>query len=296
MNRGPGIGVLTTDVALTVRSCTAWLARLTGATPAAACGRLLTDVAPVLARDEARGALGAALRHGTTSTLALAWPLPAAAHADNGDGHAVPLHARVGPLRSEGQITGVILTVSAADTEAADARPLDGFRGAHWLARRETVRSLRAARDAALVAEVLELLREEHRDLDVAASAVTLLEATDVDVVDPLVDLLSEADADLRVQAALLLGHRSSARAVRALLAVLDDADANVRFQAIESLGRLQAPEAVERLTAIAEAGFLPRLSRAVRAGAHRRSAPGTAARPAPRRADAERGGGGSAG
>jgi len=66
-------------------------------------------------------------------------------------------------------------------------------------------------------------------------------------------ELLESDDADLRVQAALALGHRRDARATAALLRALTDADDNVRFQAIESLGRLRAPEAAERLTAIAE-------------------------------------------
>ena len=265
MTRVPGIGVLTTDVGLTVRSWNAWLVRLTGVAPAAACGRLLTDVVPDLARHDAL--MRAALLDGVTSAL------PSvrlrARRDDAADGS--PVQVRVGPLRSDGHITGVLLTLGGDPADGADGHPLAGLRGERWSTRRQAVKSVGPVHDAALVAEVLRLLRDEHADLDVATSALAVLADTDVDVVDALVEALRATDAEFRVYAALLLGHRGGPRAVDALLSALDDPEANVRFHAIESLGRLEAREGAERLLAIAETAdfFLafPALSALARLG-----------------------------
>ncbi len=71
----------------------------------------------------------------------------------------------------------------------------------------------------------------------------------------PLVELLQDADPDLRIQAALALGEQQDPAAVEPLVRALDDPDANVRFHAIEALGRLRASDAVDALAAIVEGG-----------------------------------------
>lgn len=272
MTLPPGVGVLTTDADLVVRSWSAWLARVTGVPAVAACGRPLTELSPDLSRNGASALVRAALTEGATGTLP-AWPL-LAARGDGGDGTGddTVLHALVGPLRANGHITGVIVTVNAGTVAPGPGRnPVEGLRAERWQARRAAVTSFGRSRDAGLVSEVLRLLREEHRDLDVATSALALLASADVDVVEPLIELLGATQPDLRVQATLLLGDRRDTRAVSALLGALDDSDPNVRFQAIESLGRLEAREAAGPLTAIAETGdfFLafPALSALVRVG-----------------------------
>jgi HEAT repeat protein len=269
MTRVPGIGVLTTDVDLTVRSWNGWLAQRTGVAAEAACGRRLTDVVPDLARHDAF--VRAALRDGVTSTLSSVRLGARWSDAADGTADGSPVHARLGPLRSDGHITGVLLTLGSEVADGAHGHPLAGLRGERWQSRRAAVTSVGPVSDAALVTEVLKLLRDEHADLDVATSALAVLANTDVDVVDTLVDVLGETDAELRAYAALLLGHRHDQRAVNALLSALDDADANVRFHVVESLGRLEAREAAERLVAIAEAAdfFLafPALSALARVG-----------------------------
>jgi HEAT repeat protein len=148
---------------------------------------------------------------------------------------------RMGPLHGEGGIIGAVLTLEPR------------ARNDDWRRRREDMAALAARNDRDLVVSVLSTLKESHRDLDVVSATLQLLAATDVDVVAPLVDMLRMDDADLRVQAALALGHRRDPRAPAALLGALGDGDENVRFHAIESLGRLRAAEASEALTAIAQ-------------------------------------------
>ncbi|HEX8688474.1 MAG TPA: HEAT repeat domain-containing protein, partial [Pyrinomonadaceae bacterium] len=108
-----------------------------------------------------------------------------------------------------------------------------------------------AAPDA--IAALLASVRENHHDLGLLNSALQVLAMSDVDTLSPLVEFLSDEDADLRMQAALALGEQRDARATPALLGALEDADANVRYHAIEALGKLRAPEAAGALAGIAE-------------------------------------------
>ena len=104
------------------------------------------------------------------------------------------------------------------------------------------MKALAARRDEALVDGVIAALRDGHRDFSVLSSALQLLTLTGVDSTKALVRLMDDADADLRIQAALALGSQRQPEATVALLRALDDADPNVRFHAIESLGKLASP------------------------------------------------------
>jgi HEAT repeat protein len=84
-------------------------------------------------------------------------------------------------------------------------------------------------------------------------SALQVLVSSDVDTVSPLLQLLQDAEPDLRMQAALALGEQRDARAVGPLINALKDNDANVRYHAIEALGKLKAADAVDALAEIAE-------------------------------------------
>ena len=100
---------------------------------------------------------------------------------------------------------------------------------------------------------VVHTLRTQHQNLAVLSSALDLLAISDIDVVGPLVACLDAPDANLRIQAALILGERRDPRAIVPLIARLSDPDVNVRFHAIEALGRLGATEACDALVAVAE-------------------------------------------
>ena len=276
------IGILTTDERLVVRAWDSWLAKATGITSAQALTRHLTDLVPDL---EARGILATlenVLARGTVEVLA-----PALHHylIACPPSKAVPgftymeQHVTIGPLRADGRIVGAVITLedvtdrvaherelaarlfespaeSPRATAAPVARQIDALTRLmaqdDWRLRRATVSTLAAQGDA-IVESLVATLRDQHHNLAVLSSALDLLAVSDVDVVGPLVGFLDAEDANLRLQAALILGERRDARAIRPLIARLSDPDLNVQFHAIEALGRLHATEACDALVGIAE-------------------------------------------
>ena len=116
-----------------------------------------------------------------------------------------------------------------------------------WRVRRGTVATLAEHGDA-IVESLVRTLRDQHHNLDVLSSALDLLAISDLDVVGPLVGFLDDDDANLRIQAALILGERRDRRAIPALMArALAIPIVNVQFHAIEALGRLQRHRGVRR-------------------------------------------------
>lgn len=276
------IGIFTTDERLIVRAWDPWLAEATGVTSAQALNRTLTEVIPDL---DARGILSTfenVLVRGTVEVLAPALHhyLIACAPSKRVTGFThMQQHVTIGPLRADGRIVGVVVTLedvtdrlvqerelaarlqqSPADTSpsavATTSRQIEALTRLmaqdDWRVRRATVNTLAEHGDA-IVESLVATLRDQHHDLAVLSSALDLLAISDVDVVGPLVGFLDSPDANLRIQAALILGERRDVRAIRPLMARLSDPDLNVQFHAIEALGRLQASEACEALMAIAE-------------------------------------------
>lgn len=68
------------------------------------------------------------------------------------------------------------------------------------------------------------------------------------DVEDHLADYLQDEDAEVRAQAAKVLGDIQREEAAEALIALLKDESARVRFFAAEALGRIEHEEAIEPL------------------------------------------------
>jgi HEAT repeat protein len=282
MSERPPIGIFTTDERLVVRAWDAWLANATGIASAQAVDRPLTELIPDL---DARGILATlrgVLARGTVEVLAPALHHYLIACAPS---TAVPgftqmqQHVTIGPLRAEGRIVGTLVTVEDVTNRLAQerelaARLLDTPSGTprrtaapasrqidaltqlmaqdDWRVRRATVSTLAEQGDA-IVESLVATLRDQHHNLAVLSSALDLLAISDVDVIAPLVGFLDAPDANLRIQAALILGERRDARAIRPLMGRLSDPDLNVQFHVIEALGRLQATEACEALVAIAE-------------------------------------------
>jgi HEAT repeat protein len=282
--------VFTTDLALTIRTWDAWLSRATGIREDVARGRPLGDVVPDLS---ARGLLAPfeqVLSRGTVEILAPAFHqflIPCPPGTPSAVFERMQQRVTIGPLREDGRIVGTMVTIEdvtarvererelssrlsslnpdvrleaarrLADTEPiADGDPLMSVMGDEdWRVRRAAVTALRTRKTAATIAAVLQALRGDHRNFSVLSSAVELLAASDVDVIEPLIALLRSADADLRLQAALVLGDRGDRRAIEPLMEVLHDPDENLRFHAIEALGKLKAATAVEPLLSLAEGG-----------------------------------------
>ena len=172
-------------------------------------------------------------------------------------------HVTIGPLRDETGVVGVVVTIEDVTARVEEERrvaegvsrhvesvtALLGDANVH--VRRIAVSTL-AHHGAAVVEALVQTLREQHRDLSALSSALDLLSVSDIDIVEPVMRFLEDGDANLRIQAALILGQRRDRRAIGPLMARLGDEDVNVRFHVIEALGRLHAVEASDALTDIA--------------------------------------------
>jgi len=281
------IGVFTTDTDLVIRVWDATLARLTGISEESALGRDLTALLPDL---EKRGLLKRfqrSLKEGVVEVLAPAFHhylIPCA--PVNPSKHFDKMQQRVtlAPLRDGDAIVGLIVAIddvterleherelaarlaegdetarlnaaeTISDDESYDTAPLLGaLSDESWRVRRAAIKgvSQRAAPDA--IAALISLVVENHHNPSLLNSALQVLTSSDIDTVSPLIELLKNRNADLRMQAALALGEQHDTRAVPALAEALNDEDTNVRYHAIEALGKLKAADAVDALVEIAE-------------------------------------------
>jgi HEAT repeat protein len=285
-------GIFLTDTALTVRTWDDWLAAIACISADEAIGQPLTALAPDL---EARGLLARfqhVLNEGVVELLAPAlhhylFPCPPA----NENPYFEHMRQRVviAPLRDGEHITGAIVTVEdvtermvreramLAEPGAAALMPqaevwgtaaerhseadfaamglVAAMAGDDWRARRGVVEALVKRREREIVTLVVNTLRAYRLDANTLNSALQVLSQSRVDITEPLIALLGDEEAEVRMYAALALGQRRDPRVIPALLHVLDDSDVNVRYHAIEALGRLGAHEAVAPLLTIAEAG-----------------------------------------
>ena len=164
-------------------------------------------------------------------------------------------HVTIGPLREDGRIVGLVVTIEdvtsriererqAAGTQSNDAgtppaaathddadvdvadpaagtRGLAGHGGRPW--RRSPSVAMRSSMrwSARFVSSTT--------TSNVLSSALDLLAISDIDVIEPLVRCLEDDDANLRIQAALILGERRDRRAIPALIARLSDPDVERR-------------------------------------------------------------------
>jgi HEAT repeat protein len=286
MNR---IGILTTDTDLVVTTWDATLEQMTGILADSARGHRLEEIVPDLRSRMLIDLIREPLISGSAQVLAPALhkyliPCPPLEPSDEFDymqqrvvvGALRDAHRSVGLVMSIEDVTGRLERERRLARQLRDQSPSARLKAveelAHepadgigplgvaigdddWRVRRAAVKALAARRDDALVDGVIAALRDGHRDFSVLSSALQLLSLTGVDSTKALVRLMDDADADLRIQAALALGSQRHPEAIDALLRALDDSDPNVRFHAIESLGKLASPLAIDKLAAIAESG-----------------------------------------
>lgn len=100
--------------------------------------------------------------------------------------------------------------------------------------------------DASVVAMLLELLREE--DPGVRSQAMTILARLGTLSWPQIAAYLEDADADVRIFAAQILGNTGLKEAFPALKTALSDPEENVRYAAVEALGRVGDPAAIPLL------------------------------------------------
>jgi HEAT repeat protein len=274
MNQPQGLGLLTTDGELRVRSWNSWLAAATGVAEAQATGRPLLELIPIDKRDLYGDVFAEVLERGAPRVLSPAFhhylfscaPVIPSPYFDR-----MQQRVTVAALTNDAGIVGVMVTVEditaaldrqrelATRLESDETRRPDearaGVGAQDWRVRSAAVRALRQTSSPDDIRHLLETLTRDHQNLDVLSSALRVLISANHDVVPALLDLLSDSHPNLRMHAALALGELGEESAVPALVSALDDSDANVRFHAIEALGRLAAAAAVEPLTRIAESG-----------------------------------------
>jgi HEAT repeat protein len=279
------IGIFTTDERLVVRAWDPWIADASGISTEDAINRPLTELIPDLGSRGLLSAFENVLARGTVEVLAPAlhhYLIPCPSPANIPGFASMQQHVTLGPLRADGRVVGVVVTVEDVTARVAQERqiaarlqaPRDGLRSPaemtgssqqiealtrlmaqdDWRLRRATVTTL-AAHGEAIVESLVHTLQTQHHDLAVLSSALDLLAISDIDVVGPLVSCLEAPDVNLRIQSALILGERRDRRAIEPLIARLADPDVNVQFHAIEALGRLGATEACDALVKIAEGG-----------------------------------------
>lgn len=275
MNQSSGLGVVTIDRAFTIQSWNQWLATATGLTEADARGRSLLSVVPTDRADAIRELLGEVISTGATRVLAPAFHrCLIACPPREPSRHFAEMQqlVTIAPLGSERQIVGALITVDdvtarlereraltaeieSASTDSVPADVLEAVGAPDWRLRGAAVRALRQKASREEIAHLLDALQHGYHDFNVVSSALQVLVAAHRDVVSPLIDLLGDAQADVRMHAALALGKVGDHAAVPALVRALGDGDTNVRFHAIEALGDLGAAEAVEPLGDIARSG-----------------------------------------
>jgi HEAT repeat protein len=248
-----------------IRTWDAWIASATGIATEQALNRPLIEVLPDISTS-GLAIIEDVRSHGTVQVMATALhhylfacpPLESSV-----PGQRMQQHVTIGPLRDETRITGIVVTVEDVTARVESERRVAEGLGRHLESVvglfghdraqvRQMAVSTLARHGQAVVDALVGTLRAQHRDLSVLSSALDLLSLSDIDVIDPLIGFLGDADANLRIQAALILGQQRDRRAIAPLIASLRDADANVRFHVIEALGRLRAVEASETLTEIA--------------------------------------------
>ena len=267
MSRKAGHGLLTTDAALRVRSWNDWLASVSGLSEADVAGRPLLDLVPPGSRAHYQEICAEVLEQGAARVLSpalhpaflpLSAPLPAEPTA------SMEQLVTIAPLRDGDVVAGLIVTIedlavrredgrvrnTVVQTAASSREAVEAV-GADWRSRAPVVRTLTQHADDEQIAELLRSLERQHMDLNVLSGALQVLVGSRRSSHGPLVRLLGDADANMRMHAAQALGLLHQREAVAPLVAALHDTDTNVRFHAMEALGRLRAPEAIEPLLRI---------------------------------------------
>jgi HEAT repeat protein len=284
------VGVFTTDKELRIKVWDNTLVSFTGVAAEEARGKKIHELFPEI---ETRGFVTkfeGVLSQGMVESLAPAFHrylIPCPPQAPSTRFERMLQRTTIAPIVEEGQIIGTLVTIEdvtsrveherdlaerikspdptirldavqrLSDVEAIeDEAKLVGVVGdSDWQVRHAAVQGLARRSAPEAIKALLELVREDHRNLAVLNSAIQVLVMCDVDTLPTLIKFLRDEDADLRMQAALALGEQRDKRALPMLLETLNDPNINVRFHVIEALGKLRDAGAAEPLATVAQTG-----------------------------------------
>lgn len=217
MGTAPTLGVITTDRQLAIRGWSEWVAEATGVPETSALGRPFIEfVAPDRAHFY-RELLAEVLDRGAARVLAPAFhryliacpPRVPSAHFDH-----MQQRVTVAPLGAETGTVGVIITLEDVterlDHERAIAATIHhepGRRTHHteaalasddWRVRGAAVRHLKRSATVEEVRHLVGTLQRDHRDLNILSSALRVLISSGRSVIEPLIEMLSDREANLR--------------------------------------------------------------------------------------------------
>jgi HEAT repeat protein len=251
------LGIFTTDANLVVRTWDEWLERITSRSAAEVCGKCVTEIFPDLESRRVLSSFHRVLQEGVVELLSSAFhrflfdcpPQSPSRYFQHMQQRTV-----IAPLREEMEITGLVVTIE--DVTARREREMEMasvLSTEDWQVRRKAVDEMVHDEERTPVAELIRRLRGEHRDPSVLNAMLQLLVSGAWEAFEPLLEVATDDDAELRMYSALALGDLKDRRAIPALLELLKDRDTNVRYHAIEALAKLKAVEAVDELTNIAE-------------------------------------------
>jgi HEAT repeat protein len=252
-------GIFTTDAQLVVRTWDLWLEQVTSRSASQVCGKLLTQVFPEI---EARGldaAFTRALEQGVVELISPAlhgYLISCRPQEPIGKFRQMQQRTVIAPLRDGPKITGLVVTIEdVTERREAESEDIGTLAGEDWRARRQALDRILAEPSQTPVSELIHRLREHHRDASILNSVLHLLSSGAWETLEPLIELLRDVDAEVRMYAALALGELKDRRAVPALMYALSDDDMNVRYHTIEALAKLRASEAADALADIAQSG-----------------------------------------
>ncbi len=286
----PVVGVFTTDTELRIKVWDNALVRFTGISAEKARGQLVHELFPEIKTRGHIGKLQNVLQNGTVEILAQAFHrylIACPPQSPSKRFERMRQRVTIAPVVEDEWINGLLVTIEdvtarvereqelseqlksadaetrlraaevlAHSDEVANELNLVGSIGdSDWRVRQAAIGGIAKRSAPEAIHALLEMMREDHRNLAVLNSALQVLSMVDVDTKPTLLEFLHSPDADLRMQAALALGEQRDSTVVPALLDALNDADMNVRFHVIEALGKLNDSRAVDPLIEIAKSG-----------------------------------------
>ena len=250
-------GIFTTDIHLVILTWDKWLEKVTSRSATEVCGQRLAEMFPEIERRGLIAPFQRVLEQGAVELLSPAlhgYLIDCPPPANCTRFRQMQQRTVIAPQREGSQIVGLVVTIEDVTSRREDeSKGVAALSAEDWRTRRRAVEQILADPGQAVVSELVSRLRERHRDPSFLNSVLPLLTSGVWETLEPLTELTTDADAEVRMYAAQALGNLKDRRAIPALLTLLDDSEINIRYHAIEALAALRATEAAGALMRIAE-------------------------------------------